>query len=120
MLHRDFINDSYSGLIQEHNHVHLGVKNKLVQDHPDSISDASPEESDIFLRSSTEDVKKMISPFLAKHIPLQYNPQGQGDKPQPAIAPDQSNTKFCYRHRPDLKCRRQVDEPSMDQLQSVR
>ena len=29
------------------------------------------------------------------------------------------NTKYCYRHRPDLKCRRQADEPSMEQLQQV-
>ena len=53
-----------------------------------------------------------VAPFLIKHIPNQYAPSG---------GPSNANasTKYCYRHRPDLKCRRQADEPSMDQLQHV-
>lgn len=56
-----------------------------------------------------------VAPFLAKHIPEQYGPLGAR-----SILPDQlnsTNSKYCYRHRPDLKCRRQADEPSMDKLQ---
>ncbi|KAL4878047.1 quinon protein alcohol dehydrogenase-like superfamily [Aspergillus karnatakaensis] len=56
-----------------------------------------------------------VAPFLARHIPEQYAPLG----PQ-SILPAQlhsANSKYCYRHRPDLKCRRQADEPSMDLLQ---
>jgi F-box/WD-40 domain protein MET30 len=52
----------------------------------------------------------MITPYLAQHIPHQYNPLG---------ARDGHDTKYCYRHRPDLLCRRQADEPSMEQLQMV-
>lgn len=59
-----------------------------------------------------------IAPFLAEHIPEQYAPQGL--QAQTMSKPGLSNTRFCYRHRPDLKCRRQADEPSMGQLQNVR
>ncbi|KAL1964944.1 hypothetical protein VTN77DRAFT_6297 [Rasamsonia byssochlamydoides] len=58
-----------------------------------------------------------VAPFLARHIPDQYAPMGlRADKvvEQP---PSNVNSRYCYRHRPDLKCRRQADEPSMDQLQ---
>ncbi|KAL7772636.1 hypothetical protein CFE70_002596 [Pyrenophora teres f. teres 0-1] len=61
-------------------------------------------------------MEKMITPYLAQHIPHQYNPlgaTGDGQNERPPTA----NTKFCYRHRPDLLCRRQADEPSMEQLQ---
>lgn len=60
-----------------------------------------------------------VAPFLAKHIPEQYAPLGGSDKPKDLSGNPNSNTKYCYRHRPDLKCRRQADEPSMDQLQHV-
>ncbi|KAL4785410.1 WD40-repeat-containing domain protein [Aspergillus varians] len=56
-----------------------------------------------------------VAPFLAKHIPEQYAPLGTQ-----SILPAElssANSKYCYRHRPDLKCRRQADEPSMDKLQ---
>lgn len=59
-----------------------------------------------------------ITPFLAKHIPNTYNPmnqQGHEDEARPLTS---SNTKYCNRHRPDRKCRRQADGPSMDQLQN--
>ncbi|KAL4791553.1 WD40-repeat-containing domain protein [Aspergillus venezuelensis] len=56
-----------------------------------------------------------VAPFLARHIPKQYAPLGAQ-----SILPTElksANSKYCYRHRPDLKCRRQADEPSMDKLQ---
>ncbi|KAL8676734.1 MAG: hypothetical protein Q9186_006780 [Xanthomendoza sp. 1 TL-2023] len=57
-----------------------------------------------------------VAPFLAKHIPNEYAPLGKAPASgMPAAA--NPNTKYCYRHRPDMKCRRQADEPSMDQLQ---
>jgi F-box/WD-40 domain protein MET30 len=58
--------------------------------------------------SKSKRIEKMITPYLAQHIPHQYNPLG---------ARDGHDTKYCYRHRPDLLCRRQADEPSMEQLQ---
>ena len=60
-----------------------------------------------------------VAPFLAKHIPDQYAPLGIHDETR-TLPEGSSNTKYCYRHRPDLKCRRQADEPSMEQLQKVR
>ncbi|KAE8375761.1 putative E3 ubiquitin ligase complex SCF subunit sconB [Aspergillus bertholletiae] len=59
---------------------------------------------------------KNVAPFLVKHIPEQYGPlrSRKADKLEDLSS---SNSKFCYRHRPDLKCRRQADEPSMDKLQ---
>ena len=85
---------------------------------------------------TTESVKKDVAPFLSKHIPKQYAPQGAGSGGA-SLSREQlesqeqdghgggggdegeKNTRFCYRHRPDLKCRRPADEPTMDQLQSV-
>jgi hypothetical protein len=76
-----------------------------------------PSEKHISNMSSTSRMAgKTVAPFLTKHIPDQYAPQGITLGGLPA---GRSNTKFCYRHRPDLKCRRQADEPSMDQLQKV-
>lgn len=57
-----------------------------------------------------------VAPFMAQHIPAQYAPQGN-PVTTPATKSVDSNTKFCYRHRPDMLCRRQADEPSMDKLQ---
>lgn len=58
-----------------------------------------------------------VAPFLTRHIPEQYAPLG----PRPdGSQPSNANSRYCYRHRPDLKCRRQADEPSMEQLQQVR
>jgi F-box/WD-40 domain protein MET30 len=67
--------------------------------------------------SKSKKMDRMITPYLAHHIPHQYNPLGSD---RPDERPPTANTKFCYRHRPDLLCRRQADEPSMEQLQHVR
>lgn len=60
-----------------------------------------------------------IAPFLARHIPTQYAPLGDLENSKNSAISENPNTRYCYRHRPDLKCRRQVNEPSMDQLQHV-
>lgn len=76
-----------------------------------------------------------ITPFLARHLPKQYAPLGvHSNNPENDTvahqmfmngvnkSPEQMerpNTKYCYRHRPDMRCRRQADEPSMEQLQAV-
>lgn len=71
---------------------------------------------------------KAVAPFLARHIPDQYAPQGgaEGDAYMSSLDGDslqdnktKPNTKFCYRHRPDAKCRRTVDEARMENLQKV-
>ncbi|KAK4941440.1 hypothetical protein LTR66_014806 [Elasticomyces elasticus] len=60
---------------------------------------------------------KAVAPFMAQHIPAHYAPLGK--QPHTTSIPSNSdmNSKFCYRHRPDMLCRRQADEPSMDLLQ---
>lgn len=68
--------------------------------------------------ASSKDGEETVMPFLAEHMPTQYHAA--------TLAPhllrhdherEGTNTAYCYRHRPDLKCRRQADEPSMALLQ---
>jgi F-box/WD-40 domain protein MET30 len=95
-----------------HDHEHEGHKFR----HHDNANDES------ISISNSKHAAQAIAPFLAQHIPTQYNPIGGHQIPQTnSQDPDQdtSSTKFCYRHRPDLKCRRQANEPSMEQLQNV-
>lgn len=70
------------------------------------------------MASSNKIAGRAIAPFLARHIPAAYAPTGAAREGVANSAKDPS-TKFCYRHRPDLKCRRTADEPSMDNLQRV-
>lgn len=72
----------------------------------------------ISISASSKQAGETVAPFLAKHIPEQYAPVGGLDLSDNVKRKD-PNTKYCYRHRPDLKCRRQANEPSMDQLQHV-
>ena len=72
----------------------------------------------ITISSTSKLAGQTIAPFLAQHIPEQYAPLG-GQRGGYGVPIADPNTKYCYRHRPDLKCRRQADEPSMDQLQHV-
>ena len=73
---------------------------------------------EISISSTSKLAGKTIAPFLAQHIPEQLAPVGassaKADSPQKTM-----NSKYCYRHRPDLKCRRKADEPSTDQMQHV-
>ncbi|KFX88832.1 hypothetical protein O988_08875 [Pseudogymnoascus sp. VKM F-3808] len=68
------------------------------------------------MASSNKIAGRAIAPFLARHIPAAYAPTGAREQGVDSSVKDPS-TKFCYRHRPDLKCRRTADEPSMDCLQ---
>ena len=75
---------------------------------PDIVKDRS-----ITIASTAKLASQRVAPFLAKHIPDQYAPLGSGSKGHNGDL----NSKYCYRHRPDMLCRRQPDEVSMDQLQ---
>lgn len=82
------------------------------------------DEHNITIPSSSKHAEQTVAPFLAEHIPMQYNPVGSAPRSRP-LSMDKAdktskltNSKFCYRHRPDLKCRRQANEPSMEQLQN--
>lgn len=80
-------------------------------------------DSTITLSSTNKVAGKTVAPFLARHIPEQYAPQGIQPKRNDISEKDalrkNPNTKYCYRHRPDSKCRRTVDEPTMENLQRV-
>lgn len=72
----------------------------------------------ITMDSTTKIAGLNVAPFLAKHIPEQYAPLGAPTSTTQTRK--DPNTKYCYRHRPDSKCRRMADEPTMDKLQRVR
>lgn len=69
---------------------------------------------------------KTLSPFLKEHIPGLYAPVGKNLKKEAKTSPSNElvnikdpNTKYCYRHRPDSKCRRAADETKMGTIQRV-
>ena len=69
-------------------------------------------------------VGKTVSPFLKEHIPGLYAPVGKSKPDEPSSTavvypPTKDSSKFCYRHRPDSKCRRAADETKMGFIQSV-
>jgi hypothetical protein len=64
-------------------------------------------------------LKKTVTPFLKEHIPGIYAPIGKVDNQETARRKD-PNSRYCYRHRPDSKCRKAADEKKMAMIQSVR
>lgn len=90
-------------------------------DEDDEQRHAAVKDKSITIASTAKHADQTVAPFLAKHIPSQYAPLGKAGNPSlqrfdPMKDPN-PNSKFCYRHRPDMLCRRQADEPSMDKLQ---
>ncbi|KAL8383342.1 hypothetical protein RB595_006880 [Gaeumannomyces hyphopodioides] len=74
---------------------------------------------------ATQTIGKTMTPFLREHIPGLYAPVAKSESNHPPSAsstsmvpPRDSNSKFCYRHRPDLKCRRAADETKMVSIQN--
>ncbi|OCL03364.1 F-box/WD repeat-containing protein pof1 [Glonium stellatum] len=110
----DIASDPHAALLLGHDHE--GSRTRRFPPTLEADNKAEQKDGQLLSQSATRQAEKMVAPFLAQHIPQQYNHLGSNSTPQ--NAPEQSNTKYCYRHRPDLKCRRQVDEPSMEQLQS--
>ncbi|KAK5989867.1 putative E3 ubiquitin ligase complex SCF subunit scon-2 [Cladobotryum mycophilum] len=67
-------------------------------------------------------VGKTLSPFLKEHIPDLYAPIGKNNNKDTGMSnalttTKDPNTKYCYRHRPDSKCRRAADETKMGIIQ---
>ncbi|KAF2868110.1 quinon protein alcohol dehydrogenase-like superfamily [Massariosphaeria phaeospora] len=104
--------DPFTALLHGHDHEGLLGRARHLQDDDGDNPDQHKEDTFVH-KNASKKLEKMITPYLAQHIPQQYNPLGGG----PQDAPIKGNTKYCYRHRPDLLCRRQADEPSMEQLQ---
>jgi F-box/WD-40 domain protein MET30 len=102
--------DPHTALLQGHDHDGtIGRAHTLEGDE----TTAHDHEETFVKKNASKQIEKMMTPYLTHHIPHQYNPLGQPEFPRPLDA----NTKYCYRHRPDMLCRRQADEPTMQQLQ---
>lgn len=111
-------NMDHSGLCH-HDHEHDGFKSRHTHSNSIMDDDCSDPNQNISIPSNSKHAEQAVAPFLHQHIPMQYNPLGHSQQPQlNDDPPKDSNTRFCYRHRPDLKCRRQANEPSMEQLQN--
>ncbi|MBA7492870.1 hypothetical protein ES702_03423 [subsurface metagenome] len=101
-------NSDHEGLIDNQPAVKHTKYRNSVEDNHEHAKDSSMTKSD----------PRTVGTFMAKHIPSQYAPQGKTPtSTDPTATATESNTKFCYRHRPDMLCRRQADEPSMDKMQ---
>ncbi|PFH63220.1 hypothetical protein XA68_16659 [Ophiocordyceps unilateralis] len=74
------------------------------------------------VKMSSHLVGKAVSPFLKEHIPGIYAPISKAALEDAAadVPVDRAkdpNTRYCYRHRPDSKCRRAADETKMGFIQ---
>lgn len=75
------------------------------------------EEDNSRLKKMSSDLAgKAVSPFLKEHIPGLYAPVGKAAIDDVSAVKD-PNTRYCYRHRPDSKCRRAADETKMGFIQ---
>ncbi|WEW57121.1 hypothetical protein PRK78_002581 [Emydomyces testavorans] len=61
--------------------------------------------------------EKNVAPFLANHLRDQHAAMNQLEPLATSSNSNSRNSKYCYRHRPDLKCCRQADEITMDEMQ---
>ncbi|KAF3045054.1 hypothetical protein E8E12_006469 [Didymella heteroderae] len=102
--------DPHTALMQGHDHEHASERSR-------HLLGEKIEETEEAQANKSKKIQKMITPYLAEHIPQQYNPTGGANSTPGDTNTNPVDTKFCYRHRPDLLCRRQADEPSMEQLQ---
>ncbi|KAI1367765.1 quinon protein alcohol dehydrogenase-like superfamily [Xylaria arbuscula] len=67
---------------------------------------------------SQQSMSQSVTPFLREHIPTLYAPIGKPDLPSMVNLKNKDpNSKYCYRHRPDSKCRRAADESKMAIIQ---
>ncbi|KAI1185470.1 quinon protein alcohol dehydrogenase-like superfamily [Nemania serpens] len=67
---------------------------------------------------SRQSMSQSVTPFLREHIPTLYAPIGKPDLPSMVNLKNKDpNSKYCYRHRPDSKCRRAADESKMALIQ---
>jgi F-box and WD-40 domain protein MET30 len=95
------------------------------QQHPpsrDNCDRRRPDEEDNsrLVNMTTQLLGKTVTPFLREHIPGIYAPIGKPELLPGFRQEKKPNSKFCYRHRPDAKCRRAADESKMAMIQSVR
>lgn len=68
-------------------------------------------------------VGQAVTPFLKEHVPNLYAPVSKIEASHArnfTTLPKNFNSKYCYRHRPDSKCRKAADEDKMAMIQTVR
>ncbi|CAK7201517.1 hypothetical protein SEUCBS139899_004223 [Sporothrix eucalyptigena] len=79
-----------------------------------------PEEEDgpRRLKMSSQLLGKTVTPFLKDHIPGLYSPMTKRGTIKDMEGRNKDpNSRYCYRHRPDSKCRRAADESKMVKIQ---
>jgi hypothetical protein len=128
--HSGSLTEPHSRLSLKHASANMPIKSIEMPSNSRNQDDASPPTQDncdgrrdnnnptISISSTTMIAGQTVAPFLAKHIPEQYAPLGV-QEPTDTKPRKDPNTKYCYRHRPDSKCKRTADEPSMENLQRV-
>lgn len=84
------------------------------QDSEDPVQAPGDRSSPIAASSTQAD--ENTAPFLTRNIRYHYTSMNRFEPRRIDLNP---NSKYCYRHRPDLKCRRQADELTMDKMQQV-
>lgn len=111
--------------LSDTSHEHSQHQHQLSKDNCDRTR-SDEEINPRLVKMSSALVGKTVSPFLKEHIPGLYAPIGKsrqlvGANPNsaPTVRKRDPNSKFCYRHRPDSKCRRAADETKMGFIQSV-
>ena len=105
------INDNPTSMIPAHR------DGRMTPPDTDGQSPSEKQDKNITIASTAKMAPEAITPFLAKNIPLSYAPLGATGSLTNNTR--DTNSKFCYRHRPDMLCRKSADEPTMDQLQKV-
>ncbi len=119
--------------VTAHHHNHNGVSptqrkhEHSSQPSRDNCDRRRPEEDEHsrLKKMPTALAGKTVSPFLKQHIPGLYAPVGkeihdESSDPAAMSGSKDPNTRFCYRHSPDSKCRRTADEKKMGVIQTVR
>ncbi|KAI0902023.1 WD40 repeat-like protein [Annulohypoxylon nitens] len=92
---------------------------KPSRDNCDRRRPEDPEDASRLPNMSQQLMSQSVTPFLREHIPGLYAPIGKPDLPSmTALKTKDPNSKYCYRHRPDSKCRRAADETKMGVIQS--
>jgi F-box/WD-40 domain protein MET30 len=62
-------------------------------------------------------LRQTVTPYLKEHIPALYAPIGKPENEEVTRRRD-PNSRYCYRHSPDSKCRKAADEKKMAMIQS--
>lgn len=111
-------------LVNSYSHHHNNHSRDTDTDPTDQNCDRKRPEQQARLRSrnsvtnmSSVLMSKTVTPFLREHIPSLYAPIGKPGNQETARA-ENPNSKYCYRHHPDSKCRRAADKAKMVMIQS--